>query len=129
MRAFDFLRVVTGINLLISAVFSLAGAFKPSSIIPADIQINQGTTVFAFYGAARTIPLAIIGLVAILNNTNRATILFLGVLSAVIQFIDGLIGIYQGDIKKVIGPFLLALCHTINLSKQGPNLDDNEFDN
>jgi len=109
MRALNFLRLVTGVNLIISAGFSLTGVLRPSFIIPPNIQINAGTLVFALYGAARTIPLAIIGFFAILSSTNTRTIIFLGMLAAVIQFIDGFIGIYQEDITKAIGPFLLAL--------------------
>jgi hypothetical protein len=109
MKALNFLRLVTGVNLMVSAGFSIAGALKPSFIIPTNIQVNSGTIVFALYGAARTIPLAIIGLFAILSNADSRTILFLGVLAAVIQFTDGFIGIYQKDITKSIGPFLLAL--------------------
>jgi hypothetical protein len=115
MRGLNFLKIVIVANLIVSAAFSLIGVLKPISIVPSNAQINPGTTVFALYGAARAIPLAVIGLFAVFSNTDKRAILLFGVLAAVIQVTDGFIGIYMGDTTKAIGPFLLALLTFIGL--------------
>jgi hypothetical protein len=39
---------------------------------------------------------------------DKKPILILAVLAGIIQFSDGFIGLYQRDLSKVIGPFVLA---------------------
>jgi len=107
MKALTYLSTITVANLMISAAFSLAGIFSPSSLLPAGVPVNSGTMVSALYAAARSIPLAIGALFAI-RMSDKKPLLLLAVLAAIIQFSDGFIGVYERDLSKVIGPFVLA---------------------
>jgi hypothetical protein len=107
MKALNYLSIITVANLMISSVFSLAGIFSPSSLLPAGMPVNSSTIVFALYAAVRAIPLAIVALFAI-RMRDKKPILILAVLAGIIQFSDGFIGLYQRDLSKVIGPFVLA---------------------
>jgi hypothetical protein len=107
MKALTYLSIITVANLMISSAFSLAGIFIPSSMLPAGMQVNSGTIVFALYAAARAVPLAIVALFAI-RMRDKKLILVLAVLAGMIQFADGFIGLYQRDLSKAIGPFVLA---------------------
>jgi ABC-type polysaccharide/polyol phosphate export permease len=40
--------------------------------------------------------------------SDKKPLLLLAVLAAIIQFSDGFIGVYERDLSKVIGPFVLA---------------------
>jgi hypothetical protein len=107
MKALNYLRVITVVNLLISAGFSLAGIFNPSVLLPAATPVNSGALVFALFAAARSVPLAIVALFAITMGDKRP-MLILAVVAGLIQFADGFIGLYMHDLTKVIGPFVLS---------------------
>jgi hypothetical protein len=107
MKALNYLRIITIVNLMISSAFSLAGIFSPYSLLPAGMPVNSGATVFALYAATRSIPLAIVALFTI-RMRNKKPLLVLAVLAAIIQFSDGFIGLYERDLSKAIGPFVLA---------------------
>jgi hypothetical protein len=107
MKALNYLRIITLVNLMISSAFSLAGIFSPYALLPAGMPVNSSTTVFALYAAARSIPLVIVALFAI-RMRNKKPLLLLAVLAGIIQFCDGFIGLYERDLSKAIGPFVLA---------------------
>jgi len=103
-----FVSVVTAINVLVATGYSVAGLIDPSSILPASSVITDSTLIFAMYAAARTIPLAILAIWAVVKRT-RQELIILGLLAGTIQFLDGFIGLYQHELGKTIGPFVLAL--------------------
>jgi hypothetical protein len=106
MKAFTFLKIVTFLNLAVATGFSIVGMINPFLILPANTAPDKAVTVFALYAGARTIPFAI-GIVAIFNKRWNAFVT-LAFLAGVIQLLDGFIGIYQHDVSKSAGPFVIA---------------------
>jgi hypothetical protein len=64
--------------------------------------------MFAMYAAARTIPLALITLMAIAKGFASALVV-LGLLAGTIQFVDAAVGLLQQDLAKTIGPVVLGI--------------------
>ncbi|HSZ85897.1 MAG TPA: hypothetical protein VK787_07685 [Puia sp.] len=110
-----FVSVITAINVLVATGFSVAGVVAPSSLVPTSAAIADSTIIFAMYAAARTIPLAILSIWAIIKHT-RQELFILGVLAGAMQFLDGFIGIYQHDMGKTAGPFFLAALQFVALA-------------
>jgi hypothetical protein len=105
MRA---LAAVTGLNVLVASGFAIAGLVDPGLVVPVADAANQASKVFAFYAAARTIPIAIFAFGAILYRSTAA-LFILGSLAGAIQILDAGAGLMQHDIGKTIGPIVLAL--------------------
>jgi len=72
-----FASVVTGINALVASGYSIAGLVSPQSILPTGVAATQASHVFALCAAARTIPLAVFGVIAIYRR-SRCGLLVLG---------------------------------------------------
>ncbi len=98
---------VTGINVLVASGYSIAGLLSPQSILPAGALPTEASNIFAMYAAARTLPLALVTLVAIYKRSAGALII-LGLLAGLVQFADAVVGSYQHDLGKSIGPFVIA---------------------
>ncbi len=105
---------VSIINVLVATGFSIAGLIAPQSILPANAIPGKASSIFALYAAARTIPLAIIVIYCVINR-NKSSIITLGILAAIVQLMDGFIGVYQQDIMKALGPFFLSLIQFASL--------------
>jgi hypothetical protein len=99
--------LVTAMNVLVAAGFSIAGLVSPKSILPVSYVPTEASFLFAMYAAARTIPLAFITLIAIYKNWQPA-VLILGTLAGFIQLLDGGVGLLQHDLGKSIGPLVIA---------------------
>jgi hypothetical protein len=99
--------VITAVNVMVASGFSIAGLISPASILPAHYVPTDASAIFAMYAAARTIPLAIITLVAIFKR-SVAGLLILGTLAGVIQVLDCMVGIVQHDPGKIFGPLVIA---------------------
>jgi len=99
--------LVTAINVLVAGGFSIAGLVSPKSILPAGSAPTDASLIFAMYAAARTIPLAVIVLIAIYKRSESA-LLVLGTLAGVIQLLDAGVGLFQHDLGKSIGPLVIA---------------------
>jgi hypothetical protein len=99
--------LVTAINVLVAGGFSIAGLVSPKSILPASYVPTEASFIFAMYAAARTIPLALITLIAVYKNSESA-LLILGTLAGFIQLLDGGVGLLQHDFGKTIGPLIIA---------------------
>jgi hypothetical protein len=95
--------LITAINVLVAVGFSVAGLVNPKWILPASYVPTEASFIFALYAAARTIPLAVIALVAIYQRSESA-ILLLGTLAGFIQLLDAGVGLLQHDLGKSIGP-------------------------
>lgn len=108
MKSFTFLKTITLINLLIATGFSIAGILHPLSILPINISTDNAITIFALYAGARTIPLALIVILSFVHN-KWPIIIYLALLAGTIQLLDGFIGIYQHDLSKSIGPFVITI--------------------
>jgi len=107
MKALTFLKVITVLNVLISTGFSVAGMLSPFLILPANITTDKAITVFALYAAARTIPIVTLTIISVFSKHWNAFIT-LAVLAGAMQFLDGFVGIYQQDLSKAAGPFIIA---------------------
>jgi hypothetical protein len=99
--------LVTAINVLVAAGFSIAGFTRPDSILPTGYAPTDASFIFAMYAAARTIPLAVIALIAIWRQSEAALLIF-GTLAGFIQLLDAGIGLLQHDLGKSIGPLVIA---------------------
>ena len=60
---------------------------------------NRCVIHFAMYAAARTIPLAVVALIAICKRSESA-LLILGTLAGIIQLLDAGIGLLQHDFSR-----------------------------
>jgi hypothetical protein len=103
-----FASTITAVNVIVATGFSIIGLMKPELLLPAGTQGTEASFIFAMYAAARTLPLAVITLVVIYKRSIGA-LLILGLLAGVIQFADALVGEYQHDIGKTVGPLTLAI--------------------
>ena len=99
--------LVTAINVLIAGGFSIAGLMSPKLILPASSAPTDASFIFAMYAAARTIPLALMALIAIYKQSEPA-LLILGTLAGFIQLLDAGVGLLQHDLGKSIGPLVIA---------------------
>jgi hypothetical protein len=103
-----FLVVITAINVLVSTGYSTVGIFVESKLfLPKDIILTNAAFIFALYAFARTIPLTIITILSIIKQ-KMSYLFILGFLAGSVQFMDGFIGIYQKDIGKSVGPFVIS---------------------
>ncbi|MDB5362744.1 MAG: hypothetical protein JWO51_4041 [Rhodospirillales bacterium] len=106
---------ITAINVLIAAGYSVAGIVSPTSILPAGLETNEASSIFALYGAARAMPFAIVTLVVIYQQWPRGLAL-VGALAGVIQLLDAGVGFTQADPRKIIGPLVIAVLQFLALS-------------
>lgn len=107
MKALTFLKITTVLNVLVATGFSVAGMLSPFLILPANVTTDKAITIFALYAGARTIPIVVLTIMSVFSKHWNAFIT-LAVLAGVIQFLDGFIGIYQQDLSKTVGPFIIA---------------------
>jgi ethanolamine transporter EutH len=107
MKALTFLKITTVLNVLVATGFSVAGMLSPFLILPANVTANKAITVFALYAGARTIPMVTLTIMSVFSKHWNAFVT-LAVLAGVIQFLDGFVGIYQQDLTKTAGPFIIA---------------------
>jgi hypothetical protein len=99
---------LTALNVLVASGFSIAGLIKPELVLPTGATPTNASAIFAMYAAARTIPLALITIVALYNGSASA-LFVLGLLAGVIQLVDAAVGLLQHDIGKTVGPLFLAI--------------------
>jgi hypothetical protein len=100
---------ITAVNVLIASGFSIAGLIRPESILPPPGSVpTVASLIFALYAAARTVPLAVMALIAIYRR-SIPMLLVLGALAGAIQILDGIIGVWQHDWGKSVGPFAIGV--------------------
>jgi hypothetical protein len=99
---------LTGLNVVVASGFSIAGLIKPELVLPTGVTPTDASAIFAMYAAARTIPLALITMVAIYQGSVSA-LLVLGLVAGIIQFCDSGVGLLQHDVAKTVGPLFLAI--------------------
>jgi hypothetical protein len=107
---------ITAVNVLIASGFSIAGLIRPESILPPGSVPTVAALIFARYAAARTVPLAVMALIAIYRR-SIPMLLVLGALAGAIQILDGIIGVCQHDWGKSVGPFAIAVSQFYALFK------------
>jgi hypothetical protein len=112
--AFRLASVVTAINVLVATGFAIAGIVAPASILPAGDAPTDASFVFALYAAARALPLAGFVLVAIYKRAS-SSLLVLGGLAGIAQFLDAGIGVIQHDPGKIGGPLVIAVLQMLAL--------------
>ena len=98
---------LTALNVLVASGFSIAGLIKPELVLPTGATPTNASAIFAMYAAARTIPLALITIVALFNG-SASTLFVLGLLAGIIQLVDAAVGLLQHDLGKTVGPLFLA---------------------
>ena len=99
---------LTALNVVVASGFSIAGLIRPEFVLPLGATPTDASAIFAMYAAARTIPLALITMMAIYKRSASA-LLVLGLLAGIIQLVDAAVGLYQHDIGKTVGPLFLAI--------------------
>jgi hypothetical protein len=99
--------LLTAINVLVAGGFSIAALVSPKSILPAGYAPTEASFIFAMYAAARSIPLALMALIAIYKQ-SEAALLILATLAGFIQLLDAGVGLLQHDLGKAIGPLVIA---------------------
>ena len=99
--------LVTAINVLVASGFSIAALISPKSILPAGYAPTEASFIFAMYAAARSIPLALMALIAIYKQ-SEAALLVLATLAGFIQLLDAGVGLLQHDLGKAIGALVVA---------------------
>ncbi len=107
MKALTFLKIITVVNVLVATGFAVAGIVNPHFLLAANVTTDKAITVFALYAGARGIPMATLTIMSVFSKHWNAFIT-LAVLAGLIQFLDGFIGIYQQDLSKSAGPFIIA---------------------
>jgi hypothetical protein len=114
MKPITYLKIITVVNLLVATGFSITGIINPILILAAGISSGKAIIIFALYAGARTIPLAAVTISTVLYH-RRNTLYTLAFLAGAIQLLDGFIGIYQHDLSKTLGPFVIAALEFIAL--------------
>ncbi|MEA2724924.1 MAG: hypothetical protein QOH59_2695 [Gemmatimonadales bacterium] len=99
---------LTALNVLVASGFSIAGLTRPELVLPTGATPTDASAIFAMYAAARTIPLALITMVAIYRGSISA-LLVLGLLAGSIQICDSGVGLLERDVAKTVGPLFLAI--------------------
>ena len=99
---------LTALNVVVASGFSIAGMITPELVLPLGATPTDASAIFAMYAAARTIPLALITIVAIYKGSASA-LFVLGLLAGIIQFVDAAVGLLQHDIGKTVGPLFLTI--------------------
>jgi hypothetical protein len=100
--------LVTAINVLVASGFSIVGIIRPQYLVPVESVPAEASLILALYAAARTLPLALFALGAIYKQATPS-LLLLGALAGVMQFLDAGIGLFEGDIGKCAGPLFIAV--------------------
>ncbi|MEO5805916.1 hypothetical protein [Devosia sp.] len=101
------LMIVTVINVVVAAGFSLAGVFFPGFIVK-DGEDSHTARVFALYGVARSVPLLVVVLWAVFKGSMPGLI-WLGALAEIIQLVDAAVGTQTGDKIKIYGSLGLGI--------------------
>jgi hypothetical protein len=114
---------ITVLNVLVCSGFTIAGVANPAAFLGAGYVPNDASEVFALYAAARTIPLAILVLIAAFRRSTR-TLVVLGILAGSVQLLDAFIGMFQHDPQKTFGPLMIAIlqaCAVVILYRAQPS--------
>ncbi|UJW84055.1 hypothetical protein [Devosia sp. SL43] len=94
--------IVTVLGAAIGTGFCVAGIFFPGFIVK-DGEGTPTARVFAYYGAARSVALLLVILLAAFRADANALV-WLGLLSGIIQLIDAAVGTQTGKQYAVWGP-------------------------
>jgi hypothetical protein len=106
-KAIPLASVVTAINVLVAAGFSVAAIINPQYLVPATAP-TEGSLLLAMYAAAPRIPLALLALGAVYKQA-AAALLILGALAGGMQLLAAGIGLYEHDPGKSAGPLFIAV--------------------
>jgi hypothetical protein len=101
------LYAITIINVLVAAGFAIGGLVRPSSVAPG--QQTEASLVFAFCTFARTIPVALVTIAAILW-APVVVVLWLSALAGLIQLFDGYVGTQMKNSRTTWGPIVTVCC-------------------
>ena len=100
------LYAITIINVLAAGGFAIAGLVRPALVAPG--QQTEASRVFALYTFARTIPVALVTIAAILW-APVVVVLWLSALAGLIQVFDGYVGTRLKNPRTTWGPIAIAV--------------------
>lgn len=78
IKAIRLASLVTAINVLVASGFSIAAVIHPQYLVPAESVPTEASLLLAMYAAARTIPLALFALGAMIYKQATIALLFPG---------------------------------------------------
>jgi hypothetical protein len=107
VKAMRLASVVTALNVLVAAGFSIAAIIRPQYLVPAAVP-TEASLLLAMYAAAPRIPLALWVLGAVYKQAAPA-LLILGALAGAMQLLDAGIGLFERDPGKCAGPLFIAV--------------------
>lgn len=103
-----YLTSLTLLNVFVALGFSTVGVLDPQLILPPSASVTPAATTFALYGFVRSLALAGLTMVAVVQKDERKLVC-LAVLAGTIQLLDAAVGVYQADIIKTLGPIGLGV--------------------
>lgn len=107
MKGHIVLKTVTLISVLVSCGFSVIGIVRPELLVSPALGHDHTLVVLASYAAARSIAIAAVCIFTLFGK-KREPLYIIAILAALVQFLDSFVGIYEGDISKIVGPLILA---------------------
>ena len=114
MKKYIFLKTVTLISVLVSCGFSIIGIVHPELLVSPTSGHKSTLVVLASYAAARSVAIAAVFIFTLFGKKSEP-LYTIAILAALIQFLDAFVGIYEGDISKVVGPLILAFLGFISI--------------
>jgi hypothetical protein len=120
LKAMRIASLITAINVIVASGFSIAGLIS----LPTHYVLTEASSIFVMYAAARTLPLAVMTLMAVYKRPVSA-LLILGTLAGIGRAADCLVGLVQHDPGKIFGPMGIAVLQpyaVATLRKLGPQL-------
>ena len=105
------LYVVTALNVLISAGFAIGGFLRPSLLAPGPM--TELSRIYALFGVARVLPLALVTLCAIAFGP-LAAVQWIGAIAGLAQLADfAIIGFAQRKLDRAVGPLVIAIAQFV----------------
>jgi hypothetical protein len=98
--------VITAMNVIVAASFAATGLARPEAVTAGPV--TESSKNFALYAAARALPLAFVTIVGIVLHHTEA-VFWLGVVAGFAQLADAGIGWRQRELRKTLGPLIIAV--------------------
>jgi hypothetical protein len=108
--ALQWILIVNGLVVLVSAASSIVAMAKPSLILPHGMAVNGGTRLYANAYGARAVPLAAVAVALVVMGDQSAVTPVLAV-AGLAQIGDCAIGVQQRNRGMAIGAGLAAALH------------------
>ena len=100
--------VITALNVLVASGFTIQAFVSPKSFLGPEAVVTDAAVIFSMYAVARVVPLALVTL-GVIYKRSRPGLFVLGLVAGFIHLLDAPIGIYEHDVGKAVGPFVLGI--------------------